>query len=344
MCSATIGGHYGLLSDAVDQLWANAIAPSTRSAYHTGLLTFRQFVAINNLVAHARDNCYLFPIVTEDLLISFAAHCSAIKKLAYATIKLYLAGVRFHYLQAGLSNPLLDSFGHTFERLHLILRSIKKSQVKSRLVRLPIDYPLLSKLCTILRAGIFGPYTDLLMEAACITAFFGFLRCGEFTVNHSFDPSINLCLSDINFNTEGCTLTLKKSKSDPFRQGVDILLFYTGHSICPAMSLRKYIQARPNLGVPQLQPLFITTDGIPLSRDYFIAKLKTLIKRTGQNESLYSGHSIRIGSATSAANARLEDHLIQTLGRWSSDCYMRYIRTPRQVIRDAQLALITDLC
>ena len=40
----------------------------------------------------------------------------------------------------------------------------------------------------------------------------------------------------------------------------------------------------------------------------------------------YAGHSFRIGAATTAASAGIEDSTIQTLGRWQSSSYLLYVK------------------
>jgi hypothetical protein len=44
----------------------------------------------------------------------------------------------------------------------------------------------------------------------------------------------------------------------------------------------------------------------------------------------YSGHSFRVGAATTAARAGLCQATIKMLGRWESSAYKRFIRTPTE--------------
>ena len=53
-----------------------------------------------------------------------------------------------------------------------------------------------------------------MIEAVFCTAFFGFLRCGQFTYKTCFNPEVNLSMGDVKFidGNSIVKLTLKASK------------------------------------------------------------------------------------------------------------------------------------
>ena len=59
-------------------------------------------------------------------------------------------------------------------------------------------------------------------------------------------------------------------------------------------------------------------------------KVREALLSSGVQVSKYSGHSFRIGAATTAAAVGIEDSVIKTLGRWRSAAYMTYVRMPRE--------------
>jgi site-specific recombinase XerD len=75
-----------------------------------------------------------------------------------------------------------------------------------------------------------------------------------------------------------------------------------------------------------LHPLFVRFNGVMLTRTYLSERLRRLLSDAGIPGN-FSSHSFRIGAATSAALAGVPDHLIQTLGQWSSSAYLTYIHS-----------------
>ena len=154
-----------------------------------------------------------------------------------------------------------------------------------------------------------------------------------------FDSETNLCYNDVQVTNECIFLLLKKSKTDPFRYGITIPLFGNSSDICPVISVKRYLKFRNSIPFAT-ESFFVTDEGSPLSRKFFISHIKLILDKLGFSSEKYNGHSFRSGAATSAHKARLEDHLIQTLGRWSSDCYTRYIHTSPEVLRQAQAQIV----
>jgi hypothetical protein len=274
--------------------------------------------------------------------VYFVASC-VLRKLRYHTIKQYLAGIRHHYIAHGVYTPLCSP--STLTRLHLVLRGVHKSQVNRVKTRLPITFPILRDLIGELVRGVIGVYDGLMLAAASSLAFFGFLRCGEFTIK-SVSASREivhpyLSLADVKFseNLESFTLILPASKTDVFHQGISILIYQVPGTTCPVKLISQLVALRRSAGASNSDPLFLTSKGRILCRNFYIASIKSVLQRLGLDPGAYNGHSVRIGAATSAAKAKVPDHLIQTLGRWSSNCYMRYIRTDGQTIRDAQRSM-----
>ena len=284
-------------------------------------------------------NSYMPPL-TEESLIHFATHCFKNLHLKCSTIKMYICGIRYKYLESG-TNSVFSNASDKLYRLDALYRGIKKNESHSTKPRLPITFGLLRDICHLLRQMYFTPYTDILLEATCVMAYFGFLRCGEFTILHSFDPECNVCMEDVHFHNDRVTLHLKASKTDPFREGVDIHLFSSGASVCPVISLERYVEFRNKTFERNndKEPFFVMENGKALTRHYFIYSLKRILTSLGYNSDLHNGHSFRIGASTTAGS-KIEDHLIQTLGRWSSLCYTRYIRTSMSTIKQAQKALL----
>ena len=170
----------------------------------------------------------------------------------------------------------------------------------------------------------------VMLWAACCMGFFGFMRAGEFTAKSGQDADLSstLSLQDVSVDRRSnpsMVKVLRQSKTDPLRHGVAIYLGRTGADICPDSAILAYIAVRPSSD----GPLFIFKDEKPHTRERLVSAVRQTLTQAGIPTARYSGHSFRIGAATAAAQAGIEDSVIKMLGRWNSFAYQRYIRTPR---------------
>ena len=291
------------------------VAPSTRRTYQAGITRFQHFCASYQLTTLPAS-----PLT----LRYFCAHLST--SIRHSTIKLYLSAIRLYHIENNYPDPTHDAL------LQYVVKGIKRSQTTCSRPRLPITIHVLKALKLALNNCTDLTYTDKrMLWAAFCTAFYGFLRAGELCApyTHRFDPATTLCRSDITLHTSSACLLIKASKTDPFRQTCTITIGATYTSTCPVAALQKYITLTKH---SSSLPLFIFEDNTFLTRQRLTSHLRTLLQLAGFDPDAYASHSFRIGAATTAAAAGLPDWQIQAMGRWSSDCYTRYIRTPQSTL------------
>ena len=250
------------------------------------------------------------------------------KSVKHSTIKGYLAAVRHLHIRCGYQLNLTKCL-----RLHLVCRGIKRSQGISIRTRLPITVAHLRFFYSILAIEYTSNYDSLMIWAAMTLAFFGFMRLGELTCNSRFNPDTHLTPLDITFHpsqSNPCHLSVrvKVSKTDPFRVGHTLYIGKTNGNVCPVQAMKLYLSKR---GITP-GPLFKFLSGKPLTKDALTAETRQLLSFLGIKGSDYAGHSYRIGAATAAASVGLPPWLVKTLGRWSSDCYERYIQCPQSIL------------
>ena len=193
---------------------------------------------------------------------------------------------------------------------------------------------MLREICAFL-AATEQPFNRDMLISAVLLAFFGLLRVSEYTTPSAsfFDEETHLSLADVNFNWERrvALIRIKKSKTDPFRQGVTIRVGILDHYLCPVHALLRYLVRRG----PAPGPLFIFQDGKYLTR----AKVLNVLTSSLPHVPHVNTHSFRRGGASALADANTPSHVIQIMGRWKSNAYMEYILLTDEFLISAQLSM-----
>ena len=286
-----------------------SLSESSHRTYQNGKSAYLSFCA-----EHALSP---FP-ASESNLCLFVSYLA--RTVSYATTRTYIAAVRYWNIKLGYPTKFDD-----MKYLRMTVRGIKRvNGLTKREKKLPITIDIMKQLKNELRVSSFSDRDKLMLWCAFTLAFFGFLRSSEFCcpTSHTFDPNSCLLVRDTNVSPTSATIMIKVSKTDPFHNGNMLRFVPSGTSICPVKALNKHIQSckQPDM------PLFSYEDNSFLTRQKLTETLQQLLHSNPQNEKLYTSHSFRIGAATTAAAANVPSWLIKRLGRWSTDCFERYIR------------------
>jgi hypothetical protein len=261
------------------------------------------------------QGCQNLPLSSQNVSM-FLSYLN-IKGFAPSTIVSYTCAIGYVHKLAGFSDP-------TSAMLVQKLLGAAVNISPSLDSRLPITRVLLLRLVQSVDLIEHLPYFQSLLKAMFVTAFFGLMRVGEITKDRDGQVAINLDQIQIGHNNIQISITKFKYnlKNVPF----DLLLPRQDQSeICPVRTLCNYIKFR---GL-QKGPLFTFLDNKPISRNFFIGKLKSCLSFCGLDTKKFKSHSFRIGSASYYASLGYSDSQIRIMGRWSSDAFKMYIRCQR---------------
>jgi len=141
---------------------------------------------------------------------------------------------------------------------------------------------------------------------------------------------VSLDYNDLDFVKEGLKINIKRSKTDQFGEGSKKALPYFDNShYCPVVSLKNWINiTKINSG--SLFRRFSKGSKLTEKRltDQTVALLiKEYLQLAGIDSKNYSGHSLRSGFATSAAESGAEERSIMAMtGHKSTEMVRRYIK------------------
>jgi site-specific recombinase XerD len=141
---------------------------------------------------------------------------------------------------------------------------------------------------------------------------------------------VSLDFDDLDFVAEGLKINLKRSKTDQFGEGsVKGLPYFDNTLYCPVLSLKNWIEVS-NISSGALFRRLYKGSKISENRltDQTVALLiKKYLKLAGIDNKNYSGHSLRSGFATSAAESGAEERSIMAMtGHKSTEMVRRYIK------------------
>ena len=148
----------------------------------------------------------------------------------------------------------------------------------------------------------------------------GFRRSELISIDHD----------DLEFVPEGVKITLKRSKTDQFGEGmIKGLPYFSNELYCPVINLKKWLELS-NIKSGPIFRRFVKGSVLTNNRltdQTVVLIIKDYLNLAGIENKNYSGHSLRSGFATVAAESGADERSIMAMtGHKTTQMVRRYIR------------------
>ena len=240
------------------------------------------------------------------------------KTSGHPHLKHLLSSVKFMHEALELKFPV-NSF-----QLDMTMQGLKRRLAKVPFQVLPLSPVILKQMFLNLDMN---NIQDRALWCSYLVSFYGLLRKSSAVPKAAvFDVNKVLVRRNVAVDLQNNVvyLYLGHGKTNNFCTR-DVLIPIPGNND-PAMdpvrhlnALFSAVPARPN------DPAFTFAAGKCVNYSIFTSKLKALLKKSGLDPKLYSGHSFRRGAASFLHKCLGTALMIQASGDWSSQCFTRYL-------------------
>lgn len=274
---------------------------NTNVKYHSYFKKWEQFIMPKGGSALPASPIYVALYVTD--LIDRRLSASVISATVYA--------IKWAHNLCNYSDPTDNMF------IKNLLETAKRCCSKPTVKKEPVTSEMLIQLCN----NHLNDNDLLVVRDLCmiVLSFAGFLR---------YDELSNLRCNDVKLFDSYFSLSLRKSKTDQYRFGKEVLISKGSSVACPYILLQKYLnlsEQNTSLDKYLFRPCFRSHSSCkliykdkPLSYTRARECLVSRLKEVAGNLEL-GLHSLRSGGATVAANSGVSDRCLMRHGRWKCE-------------------------
>ena len=283
----------------------NSKANNTLRAYKSDFHDFGLFCVKNSFK----------PLPTEPRIVSLYLTYLSAKNIKISTIKRRLVSIgvvhklKGHYLDTKHPSIIENIMG------------IKRRKGTIQKAKKPLLINDLKKLINVIDKQKKKEIKILRDRSIILIGFAGGFRRNEI---------VSLDCDDLEFVREGLKIRLKRSKTDQYGEGsMKGIPYFDNLQYCPVISIQKWIEVSKINSGPLFRR-FIKGSNLSENRlsDQTVAILiKDYLELAGIDSKNYSGHSLRSGFATTAAESGAEERSIMAMtGHKSTEMVRRYIK------------------